>query len=280
MSNTNLKFIRGILLGFLIATLIITTSLTWARVIYGPVATLGPGDITSSLILDGTIVNADINSSAGIAYSKLNLTGSIVDADIATGANIAFSKIATGTWVGAAIGTQYGGTGQNWSTIAQGGIPYFSAAGTMSVLAAGTSGYFLKTQGAGANPVWAVAEDTKDTLIASTDVMLNAPTDRSTAAGTYTKLKEIRIDKAGTIRVYQNVAIQGGTGYAYIYKNGSPVAGTEHTFTSSQVYNDDISVNAGDLIQGYYKNSGGYHTYITDFQLRGQLASTGSVIQD
>ncbi len=60
--------------------------------------------ITSSMITDGTIVNADINASAAIAYSKLALTGAIVSADIAndtivnadinTAAAIAATKIA------------------------------------------------------------------------------------------------------------------------------------------------------------------------------------------
>lgn len=60
--------------------------------------------ITSAMITDGTIVNADINASAAIAYSKLNLTGAVVSADIAndtivnadinTAAAIAATKIA------------------------------------------------------------------------------------------------------------------------------------------------------------------------------------------
>ena len=60
--------------------------------------------ITSAMITDGTIVNADINASAAIAYSKLNLSGGIVSADIAndtivnadinTAAAIAATKIA------------------------------------------------------------------------------------------------------------------------------------------------------------------------------------------
>ena len=60
--------------------------------------------ITSAMITDGTIVNADINASAAIAYSKLNLAGGIVSADIAndtivnadinTAAAIAATKIA------------------------------------------------------------------------------------------------------------------------------------------------------------------------------------------
>jgi len=44
------------------------------------------GTVTSTMISDGTIVNADINASAAIAYSKLNLSNSIVDGDITAGA--------------------------------------------------------------------------------------------------------------------------------------------------------------------------------------------------
>ena len=50
--------------------------------------------VTSSMIADGTITNADINASAAIAYSKLNLAGGIVNADISTSAAIALNKIA------------------------------------------------------------------------------------------------------------------------------------------------------------------------------------------
>jgi len=44
------------------------------------------GGITSAKILDGTIVNGDINAAAAIAYSKLALTGSIVAGDFAAAA--------------------------------------------------------------------------------------------------------------------------------------------------------------------------------------------------
>ena len=57
------------------------------------------GTVTSTMILDGTIVNADINSSAQIAYSKTNLTNSIVDADVNASAAIAWSKIAPSSTV-------------------------------------------------------------------------------------------------------------------------------------------------------------------------------------
>jgi hypothetical protein len=41
------------------------------------------GTVTSTMILDGTILNADVNASAAIAYSKLALAGTITSADIA-----------------------------------------------------------------------------------------------------------------------------------------------------------------------------------------------------
>jgi hypothetical protein len=43
----------------------------------------------------GTIVNADVNASAAIAYSKLALTGGIVNTDIANGAAISLGKLAS-----------------------------------------------------------------------------------------------------------------------------------------------------------------------------------------
>jgi uncharacterized protein YunC (DUF1805 family) len=75
---------------------------------------LPDGTVTSSMILDGTIVNADINSAAAIAYSKLNLATSIVNGDISASAAIALSKLATTgtitatTFVGALTGTASG----------------------------------------------------------------------------------------------------------------------------------------------------------------------------
>jgi len=41
------------------------------------------GTVTSTMIADGTIVNGDISASAAVAYSKLALTGAIVSTDIA-----------------------------------------------------------------------------------------------------------------------------------------------------------------------------------------------------
>ena len=75
-----------------------------------------------------------------------------------TSANTGVPSISSGTWsVSSTLSPTLGGTGQNFSATAQGNTLYFSSAGTVAALSPGTSGYFLKTQGAGANPVWADA---------------------------------------------------------------------------------------------------------------------------
>ena len=42
-----------------------------ALVYYPPIASVGAGDVTSTHILDGTLLNADINASAAIDFSKI-----------------------------------------------------------------------------------------------------------------------------------------------------------------------------------------------------------------
>ena len=87
------------------------TAPEWGQVSADGIAT---GAVTSAKILDDTIVNADINSAAAIAYSKLNLATSIVNADVSASAAIALSKLATTgtvtatTFVGALTGTASG----------------------------------------------------------------------------------------------------------------------------------------------------------------------------
>lgn len=54
------------------------------------------GTIPYASITSKSVVNADVSSSAAIAYSKLNLSASIVNADVATGAAIDATKIGGG----------------------------------------------------------------------------------------------------------------------------------------------------------------------------------------
>ncbi len=62
-------------------------STAWTSLAYGSIQGAIPSStVTSSMIVDGTIVNADINASAAIAYSKLNLGTSIAASDLAANA--------------------------------------------------------------------------------------------------------------------------------------------------------------------------------------------------
>ena len=77
--------------------------------------------IRSSSITDGQVSNADLSATVAV-------TGGQIADDAVT-----LAKMADGT---------------------QGGIIHYGAAGAPVELAAGTDGYFLKTRGAGANPLW------------------------------------------------------------------------------------------------------------------------------
>ena len=94
------------------------------------------------------------NTTAAAGPGHLNMSGNLTAAGTINGLTISSGTISSGTWNGTAIGTKYGGTGQDWSAVAQGSLPYFNGAGTMSTLAPGTGGYVLSTNGAGADPTW------------------------------------------------------------------------------------------------------------------------------
>jgi len=62
-------------------------STAWNSLAYGAYnGTIPSNTVTSAMIIDGTIVNADINASAAIAYSKLSLGTSIAASDLAANA--------------------------------------------------------------------------------------------------------------------------------------------------------------------------------------------------
>ena len=130
-----------------------------------PTSTEVTGDITISssgvtAIGSGTIVNADINASAAIAYSKLNLGTSIVNADIATGAAIAASKISGTAITAADSGTVTStmiadGTIVNTDINASAAIAYsklsLSGAITTTDLATGAARAGFRSTGAGSS---------------------------------------------------------------------------------------------------------------------------------
>lgn len=99
---------------------------------------LTDGDLEGQLDLLWGYLNDSLNATTGHGH-----TGGTSDGP----------KITLTTGVQGTLPATNGGTGV--SSAAQGDILYASAANTWSNLVAGTSGYFLKTQGSSANPIWA-----------------------------------------------------------------------------------------------------------------------------
>lgn len=109
-----------------------------------PNPAIAPNAVTSAKIADGSIVNADVSSSAAITYSKLNLTNGIVAGDITSNA-ITAAKIANNSVDGSKIALGSDATGD---------IMYYN--GTDYVrLAAGSNGNVL-TLSSGL-PAWEAA---------------------------------------------------------------------------------------------------------------------------
>lgn len=132
------------------------------------------GTITAST---GTFTFANITHLAvsllsGSGESITNLNASNLASGVVAAARLAGSytgitgvgTLATGVWNGTPVGTQYGGTGQNWITQTVGRIPYFSTTGTLATLATGDAGKLLQTNGAAA-PSWTGAPSVLGTNI-------------------------------------------------------------------------------------------------------------------
>ncbi len=69
------------------------------------ITTNSVGLVTSGMISDLSIVNADVATNAAITYSKLNLSGSIVNGDISVGAAITNGKLANSSISGVSLGS-------------------------------------------------------------------------------------------------------------------------------------------------------------------------------
>jgi hypothetical protein len=226
----------------------------------------------------------DIDSQFAIAVTKTNLGTSY----ILTGldANKPTAGIEGRLYYATDTGKLYRDNGTSWdyledlnkitkpSGAVQGAILYYDG-NNWVVLPPGTAGQFLKTQGAGANPVWNAIpiEDTRNFLIASNNLRNSNDSEKSTASTVYVKVKETQIgDAYGTLRIYFELksSTGGKTVYAKIYRNGQPV-GTERgtTYTYYQGYTEDISGwSPNDYIQIYARSTETYvYAYVQNFRI-------------
>lgn len=193
---------------------------------------------------NGNIDNNNIANNAAIAYSKLLLTGSIVNADISGSAGIADSKLAQITTASKVSGAAL--TSLSSTPSGAGLIPIANlATGTPN----GTK--FVRDDG--------TLQSAVNTYIAGTLNIASANTASTSTQTSYTKVKEIYIAHPGVITIKFDIHCTGGIESAYgrVYRNGSAV-GTERLTTSGsyQTYSEDISGwSIGDLCQLYVKTS-------------------------
>jgi len=196
---------------------------------------------TTNIPADDSITNAMVKSSAAIAKTKL-ASLDIVNADVNASAGIVGSKLADNAITLAKLedGTQ-------------GDILYYGASGAPTRLGFGTSGYFLKTQGTGANPVWA----TVSLAPAFSACVNDATVSFSDATETKVTLNREIFDSNGAFDHATNYRftvpageggkylISGGVkfigtgtfsnGQALVFKNGSDIGSVSHSQTATSM---------------------------------------------
>ena len=145
--------------------------------------------ITSAKLADDAVVTAAIADDAVTA--ALLADNAVATAAIADNA-VTLAKIADGT---------------------QGGTLFFGASGAPTELAAGTSGYFLKTQGSGANPTWAEVPAGAPTGAGSEKVFFE---NENSVDANYTITTNFNAVSAGPVTVASGVTVTIPAGQAWV----------------------------------------------------------------
>lgn len=105
---------------------------------------------SGTLTIDGNTATSIVTSGqvgiGGAPSNPLSVTGN---------ANVTGTLSANTLQLTTPLAPVYGGTGQNFSAVAQGALIYFNGAGTMTTLPPGTANQVLQTNGAASNPSWA-----------------------------------------------------------------------------------------------------------------------------
>jgi hypothetical protein len=165
------------------------------------------------------------------------VTTAKVNADAITGAKIADDALDSEHYTDGSIDTAH--IADNQVTLAklsdgtQGGVLYYASGGAPTELSAGTSGYFLKTQGASANPVWAaVASGGKIDQVSFTSGATGSTTSTSFADVSGGEV-DITTDKGGLMAWYflsgYNSSTSGNTYIALQLDTATEVAQSQVT---------------------------------------------------
>ena len=189
--------------------------------------------ITSGIIQDGAIEAADI-----VSIANTQITGNIVSSQITSVANTQITGNIVSSQITSVANTQITGniTATNIAGGSNGTIPYQSASGTTQMLAVGSSGQLLQTNGAGA-PSWVTASSGALTLLSTVTASTSSTVDiETTFNSTYDAYMIIAsgVTVSDTGAFYMRLKINGtyATGSSYHYNVQENVA-TETIFNSA-----------------------------------------------
>lgn len=213
-------------------------------------------------------------TASNLVISTLNVVGITAGQFVGGGiglTNLNPAEVKSGTipasvvWHGAPVGVAYGGTGQNFSAVTQGKIPYFSGTGVMGVTAAGTPNQVLQSGGPAGSPSFTSAPTILGTnvtaippanLAAGTLSALNpaaAVTVSGVTAGVYggpTISPQITIGADGRVSSATQFSIPGASPKSTLYDLPYTWTAPQHFVSSFTVENMSGVTMSGNLIVG------------------------------
>lgn len=181
------------------------------------------GTHKSGLILTSPVINTSFSGTAKASGSDIN-TGTD-DSKIVTPKAIADSNIVNPS-----------------GTPAQGDILYYNGS-AWTRLSAGTSGYFLKTQGPSANPTWAEVNISSDGWISANETWTYASSTSFTISG----------DLTGKYQKGDKIRLKQGGGYKYFYIIGVSYSSPNTTITITG--GSDYSLTNSTITDNYYSKA-------------------------
>jgi len=168
---------------------------------------------------------------------------------------------ATGT-----LAVARGGLGASFAATLQGNIFYFSATGVISALVPGTSGQYLKTQGAGANPKWDDLETISKYQNGTTYTVISATTERISPQNNinpdFVKLKQLSpLVRGGSVTITWQYSSKDPTWNAQskLYINDIAVGSLKEVVGQAwkTTTESNVTVEKDDVIQIYGRGQPG-----------------------
>ena len=175
--------------------------------------------------------------------------------------------------------TNLAGIKLNIPSLAQGDILYVDSNLKLTRLPAGTSGYYLKTNGASANPEWASVSVSSDGWIAANETWTYSSWDASVYTGVITVPSDATTKYSAGMRI-KITQTTGGTKYGIITAVATTSLtvffGTDYTLTNEAISNPYYSPHKAPL--GFPLDPNKWKIEVTDTTTRSKTSPTQNTI--